>query len=347
VISPLLPTEPLCDFVHLDFPISLVSLLLHQLQDRQKAVDVLFARLQGRRLFAQRLKVTLHCEYSNARHVIEIAPNTPSRDLGLFMTLLENRLSSLNLENPVRDIEIEVIPCPEQTRQLDFFEPRTTDQDKVETLFSLLLQSKVQPGFYQIEPCIMPEQGWRLSTTAPVPESARGHENNNYLPQLTPAHSSSSTLTTALSTDTERTADNEQAISEDKLVQPMPWYGKPVARAPRPTRLLRIPRAISFAELERLKILSSSPIERLESSWWEREEESSRPGSNLPLHTSSLPTAGAGRAATSAASPPLTSAAPALPSTRDYYFAVSPDGQCLWIFRDPLTNEYFLHGYFD
>jgi hypothetical protein len=207
------------------------------------------------------------------------------------MTLLENRLSSLNLENPVRDIEIEVIPCPEQTRQLDFFEPRTTDQDKVETLFSLLLQSKVQPGFYQIEPCIMPEQGWRLSTTAPVPESARGHENNNYLPQLTPAHSSSSTLTTALSTDTERTADNEQAISEDKLVQPMPWYGKPVARAPRPTRLLRIPRAISFAELERLKILSSSPIERLESSWWEREEESSRPGSNLPLHTSSLPTA--------------------------------------------------------
>jgi hypothetical protein len=32
---------------------------------------------------------------------------------------------------------------------------------------------------------------------------------------------------------------------------------------------------------------------------------------------------------------------------RDYYFAVSPSGQCLWIFQDLETQIYYLHGYFD
>ena len=32
---------------------------------------------------------------------------------------------------------------------------------------------------------------------------------------------------------------------------------------------------------------------------------------------------------------------------RDYYFAVSSEGQCLWIYQDLTSHEYFLHGYFD
>lgn len=50
VISPMLPTQPLEDFTHLDFPISLVSLLLHQ---TEKSLDYLFGRLQGRNLYTQ------------------------------------------------------------------------------------------------------------------------------------------------------------------------------------------------------------------------------------------------------------------------------------------------------
>lgn len=275
VISPLEPTQPLTDFVHLDFPVSLVSLLLHQLE---KSIDFLFTRLQGRRLFAQKLHVTLHCEYSGARHVIEIAPNTPSRNYELFMTLLENRLSALDLLNPVRDVELHIVPCPEQSRQLDFFEPRTTDQDKLQTLFSLFLQSQVSPGFYRIEPAVLPEKGWRLATDGPASPTA---------------------LTQHAHEDT----------TEHPAVAVAPWYGESVARAPRPSRMLRTPRPLPLSELEHLKILSTSPIERLEAGWWEN---------------------GAARAA-----------------ARDYYFAVSPEGQCLWVFRDSHTGEHFLHGYFD
>lgn len=299
MISPLLPTEPLEDFVHFDFPIALTSLLLHQMQ---KSLDFLFARLQGRRLFAQKLTFIFHCEYSNARHTVEIAPNMPSRDRELYMTLLENRLSSIELENPVREVEIKIMPCPEQTRQLDFFEPRTSDNDKLQSLFSLLLQSQVQPGFYKIEPSIMPETGWRLCSEGP----------NTAVPPAPPSTRSARQMSLDMATPTTRhDVLHEQAwLSENEnlgptAIAPDPRYGEAVARAPRPTRMLREPRVIPFDELSRLNILSISPIERLESRWWEED------------------------------------------ARRDYFFAVSPEGQCLWVYRDSRTETYFLHGYFD
>lgn len=104
----------------------------------------------------------LHCEYSKAQHKIEIEPNTPSRNRDLFATLLEKRLENLDLLNPVRDFEMHIVPCPEKEGQLDFFEPRVSDSDKLQTLFSLLLQSGVKPGLYEIEPAILPERGWQL-----------------------------------------------------------------------------------------------------------------------------------------------------------------------------------------
>jgi protein ImuB len=292
MISPLLPMEPLEDFVHFDFPIALTSLLLHQMQ---KSLDFLFARLQGRRLFAQKLTFIFHCEYSNARHTIEIAPNMPSRDRELYMTLLENRLNAINLENPVRDVEIKVMPCPEQTRQLDFFEPRTSDNDKLQSLFSLLRQSQVQPGFYKIEPSILPETGWRLCSDTPMTRDHGLKQQTEFqaspLQQLAPLRE-------------QKWRDENENIGPTAIA-PDPRYGEAVARAPRPTRMLREPRAIPLDELRRLNILSISPIERLESRWWEDD------------------------------------------TCRDYFFAVSPEGQCLWIYRDSRSEEYFLHGYFD
>ena len=284
VVSPLLPTEPLEDYVHLDFPVSLTSLLLHQLQ---KSVEFLFARLQGRRLVAHRLTLILHCEYSKTQHKLEIEPNSPSRDRDLFLTLIENRLNGLDLENPIRDFEVRVEPTPEKSHQLDFFEPRERKQDKLETLLSLLTQSQLRPGLYRIEPAVLPERGWRLAASTEELGSAVG--------LLEPAHFA--------------IADDEREDDDDEVpaVASLPCYGASVMRAPRPTRVLREPLPLSLEDLERLQILSTHPIERLENAWWE-------PGES---------------------------------PNRDYYFAVSPEGQCLWIFQDPRSEEYFLHGYFD
>ncbi len=280
VISPLLPTEPLNDYLHLDFPVSLVSLILLSVE---KSVEFLFARLQGRRLFAQKLVLTLHCEYSKTQHRIEIEPASPSRDRDLFLTLIEQRLGNLDLNNPVHDFEIGVISCPEKIQQLDFFEPRNHDQEKMRTLLSLVAQSSIKPGFYHIEPSILPEQSWRVDFQPQETETVL-EKDTEPAPALTTGHK-----TTAIA------------------VTPKPRYGAAVKRAPRPTRILHKPRLIPLGEMEYLKILSTHPIERLENGWWN--------------------TGGS--------------------TSRDYHFAVSPRGECLWIFQDLKTDEYFLHGYFD
>jgi protein ImuB len=310
VISPLLPTEPLEDYVHLDFPISLVSLLIRH---SEKSMEYLFARLQGHRLFAQKLVFIFHCEYSGARHRVEIEPNTPSRNQELFETLLENRLSLLNLENPIRDFEVHLIPCEEKAPQLDFFEPRTTHKDKLETLFSLLLQSSVQPGLFELQDAIMPEHSWRMvqesSSCAPAGALVRTQNVTDMTKHRNRAALAAGFQMTKGGGAYPQTTQTSAHVQERSLAY-MPAYGARVSEAPRPSRLLSRPTPLAIEDLERLKILSSTPIERLENGWWEEEI----------AHSS---------------------------QRRDYYFAVSPEGQCLWIFQDLMTDEYFLHGYFD
>lgn len=310
VISPLSPTEPLEDYVHLDFPVSLVSLLLRH---SEKSLEYLFARLQGRRLFASRLVFTFFCEYSGARHRVVIEPNTPSRNLELFKTLLENRLETLTLENPIRDFELLVVPCAEKIQQLDFFEPRVTHADRLETLFSVLMQSSVKPGLFELKEAVMPEESWRVVNDAVVrPEDMTIRRQQ--AAQLSSPGRSSGSPGRALDNPPSggRASPSRGESAQDRATPSMaytPAYGAAVKSAPRPTRLLDDPVPLAIEDVERLKILSSTPIERLENAWWED--------------------------------------ATPLPPRRDYYFAVSPEGHCLWIFQDPKTDDYFLHGYFD
>ncbi len=304
-ISPLLPTEPLEEYVHFDFPVSLLSLLLHQ---AHRSIQFLFARLQGRCLLARKLILRLHCEYSGTRHKIEIEPNSPSRDLKLFLTLLENKLDGLDLENPIRDLEIEVVPCSEQTHQLDFFEPRTSDDDKLDSLFSVLQQSSIRTGVYEIHDSILPEKTWSLSTT-------RRNDARREFKKTMPSRSS--TELCGYSAQDQNYDNNSSSVRASNkksssagaaaanAYAALPAYGVAVAEAPRPTRLLRHSRRLAMQELQRLQILTGHPIERLEDSWGENGDK------------------------------------------RDYYFAVSPQGQCLWIYQDLKTQEYYLHGYFD
>ncbi|MCC7404939.1 MAG: hypothetical protein IT288_11135 [Bdellovibrionales bacterium] len=267
VISPLLPSESLTDYIYFDFPVMLLPFLLHCVE---KSLRQLQRRLQGRAEFVRKVQIHLYCEYSSKCHVVELMPATPSRDLDLLMKLLENKLTEVDFDNPIREVEIEILPCPERVQQLDFWETRNRDRDKLDQLVSLFNQASLTTGFLRPRHDILPEESWELTA-----------EFEEFSPQ-------------------------EDAVEVDgQSFRVKPSYSQHLVHAPRPTRLLKKPRRVSASELRQMHFLSSHPIERLEDSWWEDSR------------------------------------------GRDYYFALSPQGQCLWLFFDRLENEYYLHGYFD
>jgi protein ImuB len=267
VISPLLPSEALEDYIHLDFPVSLLPFLLHCLE---RGLRRLMARLQGRGEFARKIVVQLFCEYSGRVHLVELQPASPGRDLELFMKLLENKLAEVALDNPIKQIQIEVVPCPEKVNQLSFFEPRVSDQEKLSQLVSVLQQARLTTGFLRPQDEILPEESWTVSA-----------EFEDYEP-----------------------VEDEVEI-EGRSFQIRPAYSSSLTQAPRPSRLLRKPKALHTRELDRFQFLSHQPIERLEDGWWENSR------------------------------------------GRDYYFALSPRGQYVWLFYDHIERQYYLHGYFD
>lgn len=267
VISPLLPTEALQDFIHLDFPVSLLPFLIHCLE---KSLRRLMARLQGRGEFARKMIVNLFCEYSGAVHLIELEPASPSRNLELFLKLLENKLAEVNLDNPIQQIEVEVIPCPEKIQQLSFFEPRVSSQEKLDQLVSVFHQTSLTTGFLKPKDEVLPEEAWEVT---PEFEEFDPIENSVEV--------------------------------EGQSFQIRPAYSFSLSQAPRPSRLLKKPRALGRGERERFQFLSHHPIERMEDSWWEDSR------------------------------------------GRDYYFALSPRGEFVWLFFDRIEEQYYLHGYFD
>jgi protein ImuB len=267
VISPLLPTEALQDFVELDFSVSLLPFLLHCLE---KSMQRLVARLQGRGEFARKVILHLFCEYSNQAHQIECEPASPNRDLELFMKLIENKLAEICFDNPIKSFEVEVVPCPEKVQQMSFFEPRVSDHDKLSRLVSVFHQTALTTGFLRPKDEILPEESWEVTP-----------EFESYEP-----------------------AEDNVAI-EGRSFQIKPAYSSSLSQAPRPSRLLKKPRALSPSERNRFQLLSSHPIERLEDGWWEESR------------------------------------------GRDYYFALSPKGEFVWLFHDRIENRYYLHGYFD
>lgn len=107
----------------------------------------------------------------------------------------------------------------------------------------------------------------------------------------------------------------EKFISQDKLtekdqaLQVQRTYAKELARSPRPSLLMSDPKVLSNYEIQNLRFISKLPIERIESHWWDLTDKEIK--------------------------------------NRDYYFALSNDGQMMWVFQDRMTTQYYLHGYFD
>lgn len=232
-ISPYIPTEPLKVFVHLDHPVSVIALLLHEVE---AAMTSLFARLEGRRLIVRRLRICLRCEYSNHEHVFNIEPSAPSRELRFFKLLLENRLDRVELLNPIKDLELEVDPLPEKEQQDSFDQQAQNDETKLSLLKSLLAQEGAQSGFASLQDDIWPENTWILNSNVSKPQDVVGQP---------------------------------QGELDETGFLPKFQYAAALGQAPRPALLLTKPRALDAREVSLLQFYSERPIERIEHSWWE------------------------------------------------------------------------------
>lgn len=234
-VSPLLSGEPLETYGYFDDPVDLVPLLFQKLKP---SVEFLFLRLEGLGRFAERLTLRLICEYSGQKQELHIESSSPSRNVGLFLTLIERRLESLNLENPIREFEVEIVDCPEKVKQLDFFEPRDRNDDKWEKLVSILGQHEIDMGFLQTEAHYLPEQSFNIVKSFP----------HLHTPQ-------------------------DQVSIIDEALQVKRAYGKSLNLAPRPSLLLERPEPLGTHKIKDFKFLTSIPTERIEHDWWDTHEE--------------------------------------------------------------------------
>jgi hypothetical protein len=252
-IEPFVPTESLRSFIHLDFPVSIMSLLLHEVES---ALKRLLARLEGRRLLARRIRLKMRCEWRGSHsssqqpqqqshlesqrnfgheHVFAIEPSKATRDLRFFRVLLENRLEKIELLNPIQDLEIEIDPIPETEAQENFFDHTSADQNKLAVLISLLGQEGARAGFAELREEVWPEHTWSINP------------NIFHRPNQPPA---------------------AEGILDEHGFAPRFSYGRELPHAPRPTLLLRQPRLLSNEEVGNLHFYSRHPVERLEHGWW-------------------------------------------------------------------------------
>jgi protein ImuB len=277
-ISPLIPCLPLTTYGYFDDPISMVQLLMPRLST---ALRTLFLRIEARGRFVKSMGIYLHCEYSEHKHFFSIEPVSPGRDQQLFEDLLERKLSETDLQNPIREFEIELFDMPEKTQQLDFFEPRDLTEDRWKRLISFARQAQVEVGFLEMQPKHFPEDSFELKSDWPTVFSGV-----------------------------------DVIEKRDQAIQVKAVHSKGLLKAPRPTLLLEEPLPLSEREFSQYRKLSFFPLERIDASWWAKLR-------------------------------PDPGAIKKLSKYRDYYFALSQEGQLVWIYQDRLTKGFYLHGYFD
>jgi hypothetical protein len=307
-ISPYQSSERLERNIVLDFPVGMVSLLLHEIDG---AIRQLLARLEGRRLVVRRLHLRLRCEYSNQVHQLVLEPATPSRERGFFMSLIENRLAKLDLDNPIKDLEIEVDPMPESEQQIDLLNAGENQRQelalKIDRLTALLQLEGLECGFARLEDRRAPEDAVSWSRTPRTAHAA---------------------------------APTYGEWDEETGFVPHAQYARDLVSAPRPTLMLRQAEALSEVERRELQLLSTQPIERIEPAWWETRAGPHTSAASAPIGGGPFGISGAfGMSGLSAAS--------RLSDTRDYYVAVDPRGRAQWLFQEKSTQQFYRHGYFD
>lgn len=229
-VSPWMAREPLTAYAHFEDPAAHVSLVERKLEP---LLERLFLRLEGQSRFARALTLTLHCEWSDARHEIRVEPVSAGRDLGLFRDLLSRKLDELDLDNPIKEVEAAIEDVPEKIQQLDFFEPRDGSESRWRRLISFAAQGGVEMGFVQMKSAHFAED-----TVTFKPAEPRHFELHDHVEKL------------------------------EEAVQVKPVYAKALSKAPRPSLLLDPPRELDAAEAASLKPLTSVPAERVTGPWW-------------------------------------------------------------------------------
>lgn len=102
---------------------------------------------------------------------------------------------------------------------------------------------------------------------------------------------------------------NDLIQRDNEALQIKTVYAKGLSNSPRPSLILNQPQVLNPYEVQKLHFLSSLPSERIESSWWQMSSQDLK--------------------------------------NRDYFFALSQQGQLLWVFKDHTNSQVYLHGYFD
>lgn len=232
-ISPLYSKEPFIDYHFYEFSISNTEMLMHTME---ALTGRLFARLEGLGRFAKQMQVYLHCEFSNLQHKVLIEPVVASRDQKLFLDLFLKKIEKLDMDNPIKELEVHILDTAEKILQLDMFEPRDSAKDKWQRLVSFAKQADIKMGFLQMTAEHFPEDSFFLKTDLP------------------------------------ETLNIEDKIAhEADAIQVKAAYSKMLSKSPRPSLILPMPRKISANEIKNFRFLTSLPMERLAATWWRKE----------------------------------------------------------------------------
>lgn len=230
VISPHHPSSPFLGYSYLEHPLATAPLLFQHLQLQ---LTPLFLRLEGLNRFCQKMTVTLYCEYSDRSYILAIEPVSPGRNQVLFEDLLYKKLEKLDLENPIKEFEIQIFDTPEKIQQLDFFEPRDLKEEKWKRLISFMQQAECKIGFLEIQPSTYPEDSYQFVSDWPT--------------EFTP---------------------KDEILQKDEALMVKTHHSKSINQSPRPSLLLEEPLLLNSYETNKLHFLTNFPVERIESQWW-------------------------------------------------------------------------------
>ncbi|MGE0764778.1 MAG: hypothetical protein AB7N80_16005 [Bdellovibrionales bacterium] len=280
IISPLIPVDPLSETIHFDFGVSLLPLLLHSIE---KSLQSLLARLHGRREVANKVLLHLHCEHGQRYHLLEIKPASPHRELNHFMNLIEDQLANVDLENPVKELSLELLTSRDHQDRL----PRALSLVKASMPFFNHAadatipthgEARLTSGFLRPQTGLIPEAAW---------ESADDFADHDLL--------SDGVVTADLQDD--------RVLLDGRLLQLQNSSHFGGGDVPKPTTLLPEPVRLAPARLARYQFLSTLPIEKIEDGGWDTSR------------------------------------------GRDYYVALSPEGEACWLYHDRIEDEHYLQGY--
>lgn len=360
-ISPYRAETPIETQVVLDFPISIVSLLLHSIEE---SLHSLFLRLQGRRMNARRVDFQLRLEYSNEEYVFAIEPSSPSRDIRFYMSLIERKLDAVSLLNPVRDIAIQILTTPDHEVQDSFQDASASDQTKLNLLTSLLKQEQIECGFAHIRNELVPELTWSIES---LPQGSR--YTDHIKPQSSECHPKQQLLKGARSDSApeETSAEGWKAMAN---------YSSQLLRAPRPSIIFEEPELLTPLQFKRRRFLTERPVEKIETNWWTSESHVTESLASESLEVDARACESFARenlARGSLASQSLKNDKRVSEVRRAYYFTersssagsagfvgtvgtVGPVASVAssaenrsreWVYEDLIAGDFFLHGVFD